>query len=60
MIWDHVSNYDVEDQRALLAYVRTLPPVDRTVPIAVPPRTNDCAGDTFWIAATNTQQGCNP
>jgi len=58
MIWDHMSNYDPEDQRALLAYVRALPPVDRSLPAAVPSGTSDCAGDTFWIATTNTTPGC--
>jgi mono/diheme cytochrome c family protein len=59
MIWDHMSNYDLEDQRALLAYVRALPPVERALPAAVPPGANDCPGDTFWIAATNTTPGCD-
>lgn len=58
MIWDHISNYDVEDQRALLAYVRSLPPVERTLPPPVPPGSYDCPGDTFWIAATNARPGC--
>jgi hypothetical protein len=58
MIWDHLSNYDIEDQRALLAYVRSLPPVERTLPPPAPPSAHDCAGDTFWIATSNTQPGC--
>ena len=58
MIWDHLSNYDMEDQRALLAYVRALPPVDRSLPSPAPPGHSDCTGDTFWIAATNTTPGC--
>ena len=59
MIWDHLSNYDIEDQRALLAYVRSLPPVDRRLSSSAPPSAHDCPGDTFWIASTNAHPGCN-
>jgi hypothetical protein len=59
MIWDHLSNYSLEDQHALLAYVRSLPQVDRGLPSAAPPGANDCAGDTFWIATTSTKLGCD-
>ncbi len=59
MIWDHLSNYDLEDQHALLAYVRSLPQVDRGLPPAAPPGSNDCPGDTFWIATTSTKLGCD-
>jgi cytochrome c oxidase cbb3-type subunit 2 len=38
MIWDHLSNLDEEDVRALVAYLRTLPPVRRQIPSARPPR----------------------
>jgi mono/diheme cytochrome c family protein len=58
MIWDHVSNYSVEDQHALLAYLRSLPPVERTLPAPVAPGPNDCSGDTFWIGRTNFEAGC--
>ena len=58
MIWDHLSNYTVEDQHALLAYVRTLPPIDRTIPPPAPPSATDCTGDTFWIGTTNFEPGC--
>ena len=58
MIWDHVSNYSVEDQHALLAYLRMLPPIERTLPAPVPPGPNDCPGDTFWIGSTNFEAGC--
>jgi len=59
MIWDHLSNYDPEDLHALLAYVRALPPVERSLPPAAPPGGHDCPGDSFWIAATNTRPGCD-
>jgi len=58
MIWDHLSNYSVDDQHALLAYLRALPAVDQSSPAAVPPSGHDCVGDTFWIGTTNTQAGC--
>lgn len=58
MIWDHLSNYSVEDQHALLAYLRALPPVERALPAAMPAGPNDCAGDTFWIGTTNFETGC--
>jgi hypothetical protein len=58
MIWDHVSNYSLEDQHALLAYLRSLPAVDRTTPPPVSPGPTDCPGDTFWIGATNQKPGC--
>lgn len=59
MIWDHISNYDLEDQHALLTYLRSLPPLDRSLPPAAPPGARDCRGDTFWIATTNMQPGCD-
>jgi len=58
MIWDHLSNFAIEDQRALLAYVRTLPAVDHALPPPVAPDGNDCSGDTFWIGTTNFEPGC--
>jgi mono/diheme cytochrome c family protein len=60
MIWDHLSNYTVEDQHALLGYVRALPAVDRVIPPPVPPRPDDCAGDTFWVGVTDFAPGCGP
>ena len=58
MIWDHVSNYSMQDQHALLAYMRALPAVHRRLPAPVAPRPGDCSGDTFWIGATNDEPGC--
>lgn len=58
MIWDHISNYDPEDQHALLAYLRTLPPVEKALPKPVVPQTGDCRGDTFWVGASNRDAGC--
>ena len=58
MIWDHVSNYSAEDQHALLAYLRMLPPIERNLPVPVPPGPHDCLGDTFWIGRTSFAAGC--
>ncbi|HET9803452.1 MAG TPA: cytochrome c, partial [Candidatus Acidoferrum sp.] len=57
MIWDHASNWDEEDFRALVAYLRTLPPVARQIPAARSPAPDDCAVYTFWIA-NSTVPGC--
>lgn len=57
MIWDHASNWDEEDIRALVAYLRTLPPVVRQIPAARSPAPDDCAVYTFWIA-NSTVPGC--
>jgi mono/diheme cytochrome c family protein len=57
MIWDHASNWDEEDIRALVAYLRMLPPVARQIPPARPPAPDDCAVYTFWVANSNVP-GC--
>jgi mono/diheme cytochrome c family protein len=57
MIWDHASNWDEEDIRALVAYLRMLPPVIRQIPPARPPAADDCAVYTFWVAKS-TVPGC--
>jgi mono/diheme cytochrome c family protein len=57
MIWDHASNWDEEDVRALIAYLRTLPPVDRKVPDPRPPSAEDCEKATVWVGE-NDLPGC--
>jgi len=42
MTWDQLSNLDEEDLRAIVAYVRLLPPVNRAVPLPRPPAAEDC------------------
>src|SRR5262249_31697986 len=42
MIWDQASNWDEEDVRALIAYLRAMPPVRRAIPPARPPAPDDC------------------
>jgi mono/diheme cytochrome c family protein len=49
MIWDHASNWDEEDIRALVAYLRVLPPVVNEVPMALPPSPADCEEYTFFL-----------
>ena len=58
MIWDHASNWDEDDIRALVAYLRLLPAVDHRVPDARAPAPDDCAVYTFWIAES-TVPGCH-
>jgi mono/diheme cytochrome c family protein len=57
MIWDHASNWDEEDVRALIAYLRGMPPVRKAIPTARPPAPDDCATYTFWVARS-TAGGC--
>lgn len=57
MIWDHASNWDEEDIRALVAYLRVLPPVRHVVPAPRPPAPDDCAIYSFWVTA-NDRPGC--
>jgi len=57
MIWDHASNWDEEDVRALIAYLRSLPPVSYRVPPDRPPAPDDCEVYTFWTSASQTP-GC--
>jgi len=57
MIWDHASNWDEEDVRAIVAYLRELPPVVRQVPASHPPAADDCEVYTFWVARSD-EPGC--
>jgi mono/diheme cytochrome c family protein len=56
MIWDLLSNLDEEDVRALIAYLRTLPPVHKAVPS---PRfaADDCDVYGFFLRG-NAEPGC--
>lgn len=58
MPWDHFSNLDEEDVRALVVYVRTLPPVDKQIPTYRPPSPDDCEIYTFWVVPDNFEPGC--
>ena len=57
MTWDQLSNLDEEDLRAIIAYVRLLPPVDRIVPLPRPPAADDCETYTFYLVKSD-QPGC--
>jgi mono/diheme cytochrome c family protein len=57
-MWDRLSNYSVEDQQALIAFLRHLPALDRALPAVVPPGPHDCPADTFWVSRTNEIAGC--
>ncbi len=57
MIWDLASNWDEEDLRAIIAYLRTLPPVSKQIPSARPPADDDCEKYTFWINESD-RPGC--
>lgn len=58
MIWDHASNWDEEDIRSLVAYVRKIPAVRHQIPPARPPSADDCEIYTFWVSASNVP-GCH-
>ena len=57
MTWDQLSNLDEEDLRAIIAYVRLLPPVNRIVPAPRPPAADDCETYTFYLAKSDLP-GC--
>jgi hypothetical protein len=57
MIWDLASNWDEEDLRSIIAYLRTLPPVSKEIPSARPPAGDDCDKYTFWIKESD-RPGC--
>jgi mono/diheme cytochrome c family protein len=57
MIWDHASNWDEEDLRAIIVYLHTLPPVVKKIPDPTLPSAGDCAVYTIWISPSLTP-GC--
>ncbi len=57
MIWDHASNLDEEDVRALITYLRAIPPVTKAIPAARPPAADDCDVYTFWTTES-WEAGC--
>jgi mono/diheme cytochrome c family protein len=58
MIWDHASNWDEEDIRAIVAYLRRIPAVRHAIPPPRAPASDDCDVYTFWIASSNVP-GCH-
>jgi len=57
MIWDHESNWDEEDVRSLIVYLRSLPPVRHVVPPPRLPAADDCRIFTFWLKP-DPEPGC--
>ena len=57
MTWDQLSNLEEEDLRAIIAYVRLLPPVNRIIPVPRPPAADDCETYTFYLDKSD-QPGC--
>jgi hypothetical protein len=57
MIWDYASNWDEEDVRGLVAYLRALPPVPRAIPAPRQPAGDDCEVYTFRVERSSTP-GC--
>jgi len=57
MTWDQLSNLEEEDLRAIIAYVRLLPPVNRIVPLPRAPAADDCETYTFYLDKSD-QPGC--
>lgn len=47
MPWDVISNWSLEDQRAMIGYLRVLPPVAGKAPPPRPPREGDPLADAF-------------
>ncbi len=58
MIWDHASNWDEEDIRALIAYLRKIPPVRHAIPPTRLPSPDDCEVYTFWVSPSSVP-GCH-
>jgi len=59
MTWDHASNWDEEDIRALIAYLRLIPAIAHKIPADRAPAADDCETYTFWISASRLA-GCGP
>jgi len=57
MTWDHASNWDEEDIRALIVYLRATPPVNNKVPPDRVPAADDCDVYTFWTSESH-MAGC--
>jgi mono/diheme cytochrome c family protein len=57
MIWDHASNWDEEDVRSIVSYLRRIPPVRHAIPPTRPPSPDDCEIYTFWVIPSNVP-GC--
>jgi hypothetical protein len=59
MTWDHFSNMDEEDVRAIIVYLRALQPIQNRIPEPALPSTVDCDEYTFSLVQSWTA-GCAP
>ena len=59
MPWDMFSNFEEEDIRALVTYVRMLPPVDLKVNDTRPPAAHDCGTYSLFLLPVNQPPGCH-
>jgi mono/diheme cytochrome c family protein len=58
MTWDQLSNLEEEDLRAVIAYLRLLPPISRTVPPPRLPADDDCDIYSFYLEKSD-RPGCH-
>jgi hypothetical protein len=49
MPWDISANWSLEDQHALIVYLRALPPVAGKIPAPRPPQPDDPPADSFFF-----------
>lgn len=59
MPWDLFSNFEEEDIRALVTYLRMLPPVDLKVNAPRPPAAHDCGTYSLFLRPVNQPPGCH-
>ncbi|MCP3138231.1 c-type cytochrome [Pyxidicoccus xibeiensis] len=59
MPWDMFSNLEEEDVRALIAYLRMLPPVALKVNAPQPPAPHDCGSYSVFLRPVNQPPGCH-
>jgi hypothetical protein len=59
MTWDYSSNWDEEDIRSLVAFIRTLPPKAKAISPTYPPAAGDCDVYTYFPMADKApKSGC--
>jgi mono/diheme cytochrome c family protein len=59
MTWDFSSNWDEEDIRSLIAYLRTLPAIAKAISPPFPPAAGDCEVYTYFPMADKApKSGC--
>lgn len=48
MVWDYSSNWDEEDIRSLVAFIRTIPAIEKPMSRTFPPAPGDCEVYTYF------------